>query len=91
MAAVRHSKCFSPGMVFAHFIVRPPTDVMAITSLPLITVERGRSTLPQRQALPLYSILFGCPYPCPYPFFSFANFSPAAFRVSSFLAKWKRT
>ena len=31
------------------------------------------------------------PYPCPYPFFNLANFSPAALRVSSFLAKWKRT
>ena len=34
MAAVRHGTCGSPGIVFDHSIVSPPTDVMAITSLP---------------------------------------------------------
>jgi hypothetical protein len=45
-------------------------------------------TLPDGKVYP-----YPNPYPCPYRY-RFAirpNFSPAALRVSSFLAKWKRT
>ena len=34
MAAVRKDTCVSPGKVTDHSDIRPPTDVMAITSLP---------------------------------------------------------
>jgi hypothetical protein len=34
MAAVRRSACESPGKLFDPSHLRPPTDVMAITSLP---------------------------------------------------------
>jgi len=34
MAAVRRGACGEPGRLFGHSNVRPPTDVMAITSLP---------------------------------------------------------
>jgi hypothetical protein len=34
MTAVRRRACREPGKVIVHFDVRPPTDVMVITSLP---------------------------------------------------------
>ncbi len=34
MTAVRRRAFHDPGKVIVHFDVRPPTDVMAITSLP---------------------------------------------------------
>ena len=34
MAAVRHGACYHRADSFDHPNVRPPTDVMAITSLP---------------------------------------------------------
>ena len=34
MAAVRRGNCGSPGEFTDHSKIRPPTDVMAITSLP---------------------------------------------------------
>ena len=37
MAAVRRGRCVEPSMIFGHSGVRPPTDVMAITSLPKAT------------------------------------------------------
>ena len=42
MAAVRHGTCVSPGIVFDHFIVRLPTDVMAITSLPKTAKQNSK-------------------------------------------------
>ena len=40
MAAVRSGGRESPGMVFADSDIRPPTDVMAITSLPGFAVTQ---------------------------------------------------
>ena len=34
MAAVRITTCLEPGKQTDHSVIRPPTDVMAITSLP---------------------------------------------------------
>ena len=42
MAAVRHDTRGPPGTVFDHSIVRPPTDVMAITSLPKTAKQNSK-------------------------------------------------
>jgi hypothetical protein len=41
MTAVRRGTCREPGVTIDHSIVRPPTDVMAITSLPEPEVTKG--------------------------------------------------
>jgi hypothetical protein len=45
MTAVRRRACREPGKVIVHFDVRPPADVMAITSLPR-ALGRWRSPAP---------------------------------------------
>jgi hypothetical protein len=46
MAAVRRGMCDEPGKVSDHTDVRPPTDVMAITSLPNAPANHPVSGLP---------------------------------------------
>ena len=63
MTAVRHGTCISPGIAFDHSIVRPPTDVMAITSLPKprpiiqSPVFLWRFVFPNRQPLAAFNYL----------------------------------
>jgi hypothetical protein len=59
MAAVRRGMRVEPGKLSERSSVRPPTDVMAITSLPEALGQHAVLTLPQGMHSPdtLYSIL----------------------------------
>ena len=69
MAAVRLGTCLEPGKITVRFHVRPPTDVMAITSLPIAT---------ERLCLEVGPAILGRPRPSrdarPYPM-QWASFS----------------
>ena len=66
MAAVRGRACVEPGKITDHPNVRPPTDVMAITSLPRCRYVVTRSRPYPIQRMRCHRI----PTLLPYPFFA---------------------